>query len=755
MKKFTRKKIMMGLTFLCACLMVLCDKQSVKAACSHPVSRVEITSYATCTEAMQKRTFCGVCRTTLGTYSDGSALGHNYQWKVTETPTCHSGGKEEYTCTRCDHVRDGHTLNATGNHSWVETGSANPSCTSEGYKSYKCGTSGCSATKKEKNGDKLGHDYVWRTTTTPTCCTGGEEKYECKRCKHVSDGRKINATGKHKWKEVGIKKPTCTEKGITKYKCTTKGCTAKKEVKNIDKLGHDYRWVETVAPTCHSEGEKVSKCERCGYVAEGKTIPATKDHNLVQVEYRVETCAKDGYKKMACKNYGCTYTKKEKVLANGKHVFETVTTEPTCEEDGKKERVCQMCGFRQAGDTISKLGHVWEKADCTHAKHCTRKGCGVTVGEPLGHDMFYPDRIYTESPYCLICGYSDGSLVPIPITLDTNNVEVESAPGKYEVVYHTYYTGLPILKAKNENYLFKGWYTQKQGGSRVDANTYVEIPVSQTLFAHWETKLQGGFMEISSAWEVPYSQKIYDDMFVTFQTTINGQQVYGKENLYGLDPNVLTQQDADRINSEVSKKASEFGATIAGKCLSSYLLINRKKQTINFGGQQVDVVRRDACDVLSASKNARKALLTDFCSIFSAGLDYSYGRKHISIGTTPQNPGIGVDFEDSLLQDPLLYLAIGEAGSTDSLEMSFDGKYYEIHYRWYLIDYYDWDKNSNFNIAGLNTTDLYNLNLHGQYAKNYLNVWEYDIKFTLPTTYNKEEDMKNTYNGLKDIINNL
>lgn len=77
--------------------------------------------------------------------------------------------------------------------------------------------------------------------------------------------------------EITKVKPTCEEKGYLLYKCE---CGDKYEDKYIDALGHDLSdWVETVAPTQTTKGEKQRTCKRegCNY-SETEEIPALTNH---------------------------------------------------------------------------------------------------------------------------------------------------------------------------------------------------------------------------------------------------------------------------------------------------------------------------------------------------------------------------------------------------------------------------------------------------------------------------------------------
>ncbi len=66
----------------------------------------------------------------------------------------------------------------------------------------------------------------------------------------------------------------------------------------------------------------------------------------------------------------------------------------TCTGDGSRRYVC-ACGSEYT-ERVAAAGHDWIEATCTEARRCAV--CGVTEGEPLGHDE------HIGAGYCLRCG---------------------------------------------------------------------------------------------------------------------------------------------------------------------------------------------------------------------------------------------------------------------------------------------------------------------------------------------------------------
>lgn len=67
------------------------------------------------------------------------------------------------------------------------------------------------------------------------------------------------------------------------------------------------------------------------------------------------------------------------------------------------------------------------------------------------------------------------------ITLDPNGGSVSAS--SCTVTFNNKYGVLPIPTRKG--YIFDGWYTQKNGGSKINADTKVTSQTAHTLYAHW------------------------------------------------------------------------------------------------------------------------------------------------------------------------------------------------------------------------------------------------------------------------------
>ena len=94
--------------------------------------------------------------------------------------------------------------------------------------------------------------------------------------------------------------------------------------------------------TCSEDGSMSRYCETCGYTVENEIIPATKNHNYIELSSKAPTCTANGEKKYQCTVCSDTYT--ETIKATG-HKWNSgvITKYPTVEETGIKTYTCTLC----------------------------------------------------------------------------------------------------------------------------------------------------------------------------------------------------------------------------------------------------------------------------------------------------------------------------------------------------------------------------------------------------------------------------
>ncbi len=295
------------------------DSWVIPATGNHDYDEVE-TKKATCTEKGEKKLTCKVCNDTKTV--ETPALGHETTLTPANAATCGAAGNSAYyTCSRCNkYFRDANGANeiakdswvipATGEHTYTETVTKQPSCTEKGEKKLTCKV--CNHTETVEI-PAQGHDMTKTPAKAATCVAAGNtEYYSCSRCqKYFRDAKGENviakdswiipATGEHTYTETVTKPATCTEKGEKKLVCSV--CNDTKTVE-IDALGHNEETVEVTKPaTCTVDGEKVYKCSRCGEVQKTEVIKA--EGHKFSTEWTVDveaTVGKAGSKSHHCLN---------------------------------------------------------------------------------------------------------------------------------------------------------------------------------------------------------------------------------------------------------------------------------------------------------------------------------------------------------------------------------------------------------------------------------------------------------------------
>lgn len=160
----------------------------------------------------------------------------------------------------------------------------------------------------------------------------------------------------HDYKEVVIKKATCTESGQLKFVCS---CGDSYVVDQLS-TGHvpDNEWIITKTPTATTDGERVRKCIYCDEIVAKETLLATgssaggangtdspnakHEHLYVATVEREATCTLSGLRKHTC-SCGDFYT--DSIPAIG-HVAEDWKTseESTATKYGSSQRLCSVCG---------------------------------------------------------------------------------------------------------------------------------------------------------------------------------------------------------------------------------------------------------------------------------------------------------------------------------------------------------------------------------------------------------------------------
>ena len=159
-----------------------------------------------------------------------------------------------------------------------------------------------------------------------------------------------------------------------------------------EKHEHDYRYLETVAPSCDNLGYERWQCDGCGNLDKRNYTKAT-GHNYKAITIREATCKQGGLKLNLCDKCGSFYEESTPV---GEHKYKTEKVQPTCRMTGYTNHTCEICGNSYITDMTPIISHAYERI--TKEPTCTDKGyttstctmCEQTFvsdyTEPTGHD---------------------------------------------------------------------------------------------------------------------------------------------------------------------------------------------------------------------------------------------------------------------------------------------------------------------------------------------------------------------------------
>ena len=89
-----------------------------------------------------------------------------------------------------------------------------------------------------------------------------------------------------------------------------------------------------------------------------------------------------------------------------------------------------------------------------------------------------------------------------------------------EVTYNSIYGTLPT--PRKSNYIFEGWYTNQEAGSKIEEQTSVKILSDQTLYAHWRLKYK---TETPTA-NIPTGSEVKKGSFVELNSATSNADIY-------------------------------------------------------------------------------------------------------------------------------------------------------------------------------------------------------------------------------------
>ncbi len=237
-----------------------------KSKCAHLWNAGATQVEATCTVGRKVKYYCNKCGTTE-TRVVGSALGHSWVKKSTNSATCTKAAEIVYECKICGQAKT-ETSGSPLGHNWGSVSSKNERrCTRCYAREYVCN-----------------HSWVKKSTNSATCTKAAEIVYECKICGQAKTETSGSPLG-HNWGSVSSK----NERRCTRCYVRETVIPTRSPVPTPTAIPHTHSWGSWVAEgasvhrrSCtlnsnhyeigsHSDGNKDGKCDLCGYQMSTKT----------------------------------------------------------------------------------------------------------------------------------------------------------------------------------------------------------------------------------------------------------------------------------------------------------------------------------------------------------------------------------------------------------------------------------------------------------------------------------------------------
>ena len=201
--------------------------------------------------------------------------------------------------------------------------------------------------------------------------------------------------------------PTCTELGYDRFQCS--GCGAIMKTNYVPATGHDYDTIVIREASCTQGGLELHMCKECGnHYTESTSIT----NHKYQTSVVPATCTMNGYTEHKCIDCGYKYITDLTPLA--RHDYREKVTAPTCKVKGYTTYTCNNCGDTYISDYTEPIGHEWDEGHIITNSTCESEGvmeydckhCDESIIRAIsskGH-TYGDDATCTEPQTCTVCG---------------------------------------------------------------------------------------------------------------------------------------------------------------------------------------------------------------------------------------------------------------------------------------------------------------------------------------------------------------
>ncbi len=171
----------------------------------------------------------------------------------------------------------------------------------------------------------------------------------------------------HDYRYLETVKPTCLELGYERWQCSICGNLLKQNYAQA--LGHNYKSTLIREATCTKGGMELEICTMCGDFHENTTPLA---EHTYEDEIVPPTCKSAGYTKHVCKDCGKAYVTDITDVVN--HNFSKIVRQPDCINGGFTTYICDTCHILFTDEYTDPLGHEWDEGTNVTVPTCEAEG---------------------------------------------------------------------------------------------------------------------------------------------------------------------------------------------------------------------------------------------------------------------------------------------------------------------------------------------------------------------------------------------
>ena len=210
----------------------------------------------------------------------------------------------------------------------------------------------------------------------------------------------------HDYRYLDTVQPTCNNLGYENWQCRTCGGLWKTNYKNA--TGHNHKTTTIREASCTTSGLKLHICVNCGDFYE-ETLPMTAHSYNSKVI--APTCTEVGYTEHTCGSCNQKYVTDIKPFSA--HRYTAKYTPPTCTEKGFNTYTCLECDDSYISDYVNEKGHNWNNGETLTSSTCESDGvtvytcndCGETKMQAVSASGHHAgaEATCTEPQICLDC----------------------------------------------------------------------------------------------------------------------------------------------------------------------------------------------------------------------------------------------------------------------------------------------------------------------------------------------------------------